>query len=116
MSYCIYTDAEGTPLVYAHAPHTVPILTVSVADKWYTPYLVNPDGSVTEATLHDLEEVTPVNECAWGGSTHVWNPHSIQALCVKHGWHLCMSSLQFIIGRWEHEYKDSYRYMECFIV
>ncbi len=105
-----YSD-RGMPLILdanTVLPVRVPTLTVEMYCKWYTPFLIMPDGRTAAADISDLENFTPTGESAWGGSTHVWNPSAIKALAEARGWDIDDCAYEMICGRWEIEHRGRY--------
>jgi hypothetical protein len=86
-----FQSPRGIPLV-AQAPGRIGVLTVENYLKWYTLYLIQPDGSV---------EPVPFPE--EGHTDHVPHPDAVAALAEEKGWIVCSESMEMIIGRYMQE-------------
>jgi hypothetical protein len=91
----VYMSERGHPLVYHGSPGKVPILTVENYLKWYSLYLVNPDGSVE-----------PVDFPEDGYCDHVPYPAAVEEMAADRGWVGCYESLEMIVGRYVLEFLD----------
>jgi len=79
-----------------------PILTVECYSRWYSLYLVTPNG---EVSIVDFSELEPY---ASGSSVsayvdHVPNPVAVEAFAESRGYHLYEVALDMIVGRWTRE-------------
>ncbi len=120
----VWTTPDGRqPLVYTGDPPTQwPILTMVNYMKWYTFYLVNPNGTIRAV---DYQEWEPVENSTWAppptcdidqyedlsypdGQFHTWsdhvpNPAQLERIAAQLGaqWDDC--SREMIIGRYQRE-------------
>jgi hypothetical protein len=97
--YAFYFSDRGIPLAYTGKSHEHPVLTCELYPKWYSLYLVDPDGKVRRAPL-DLDELEQYAEGATTVGDHCWNPYVVQRLADAKDWIIDDVSFDFIIGRW----------------
>jgi len=101
----IYTCPDGVPLL-CQQPSRKPILTARNYGKWYTLYLLNPDGTVEDAALYKREDVDTVTGCP--RIDHNFHPELLTKACTKFGWYLHDVTLEVACGRWALEYDTKY--------
>jgi hypothetical protein len=89
MKNAIYYSDRGFPLVFTGVLRqgSSSVLTVENYLKWYSLYLVEPDGSVRVIEFPD-------EFC-----DHVPYPASVQKLANDNGWFMCSESMEMIVGR-----------------
>ncbi len=105
MSTRTYLSSRGIPLVYYGEPfNDAPILTVENYCKWYTLWLIMPDGTVKELEFPD--DPPGFNDIPY--MDHAPNPRLIQLFAREKDYCLCDQSFEMMIGRWELEYKRGY--------
>jgi len=82
--------------------------------KWYTPYVVKPDGSIDAFTVtyEDLEEHCPPGESCMDSSGHVFNPRAIARMAEARGFRMDDASYELMVGRWVLEVLESYHFMD----
>ena len=106
-----YSD-RGIELI--GGPMATPQITVENYLKWYSPYVIFPDGRVAplgstpeeEAAMSDVER--NMTESAYGD--HVFNPKFIHAVAVRLKYYVQSEAMEMIIGRWEIEHKGNYEF------
>jgi hypothetical protein len=100
---------HGHPLVYQGEPWTSPIITVENYLKWYTLYLIMPDGEIRPFLYTGL--ILPPESSKFGslGSTfidHVPNPAAVVYTAEKNKMFVDPLSFEAIVGRWFIEVKN----------
>jgi len=95
---------HGHPLVFQGEPWKNPILTVENYLKWYTLYLVMPDGEIRSLVYTGLilpekfkDQVLFVD--------HVPNPRAVAYTASQRHFYVDPVSFEAIIGRWQLEVK-----------
>jgi len=107
----VYYSSRGIPLVYHGQPCDHAVLTVENYLKWYTYYLVMPNGTVEDLDTggrakilerfeHEVEASLPSGEGLYGD--HIMHPKFMWAVASKLDYYLCLESYEMVIGRWEH--------------
>ena len=97
---------HGHPLVYQGEPWTSPIITVENYIKWYTLYMVMPDGEIRSLCYTGL--VLPEGSQESLFCDHVPNPKAVAYTAMKNNMYVDEVSFEAIVGRWliEVENKD----------
>ena len=95
-TYKMYLSERNIPLIFirkAGDEMTVPILTAELSSKWYTLYLIHPNGSVEtiDPNIED-DDVRYVD--------NVWHPDDIVKFCEKRGYILDELFYEMLLGRW----------------
>ena len=100
----IYYSDRDLPLVATHSTSIhpcKPILTVENYSKWYSFYLIMPDGSVIKCPRpYDLagEFTAKTRESAY--RDHSFNPNFYNYLAHHRGYNACDQTEEMIVGRW----------------
>jgi hypothetical protein len=76
----------------------LPLITVENYCKWYSMYLLHPDGTVAKVPA-ELEN----NDLF---CDHVWHPSSFVKTAKEHGWLYDEKAMEMIGGRWQHEIQE----------
>ena len=100
MSRLLVSD-RNIPLV-CQAVRSCPQLTVENYMKWYSMFLIQPDGSVTKVegdAFDELEEIATRMETHWMGD-HIFNPAVVLVWAKQKGVDVHSESLEMMIGRW----------------
>ena len=104
-----YFSNRGLPLVYYGPFPQQPLITVENYMKWYSIYLVTPEGTVkvvefmtVEDDLLDVSFSTKRSISIVGD--HCINPDAVEAWAQKKGYEVDGNSLEMMIGRWETEH------------
>lgn len=92
-----YVSPRDLPLVFQDEPGDRPILTVENYVKWYTLYVVHPDGRVREADMTEEDGF----RSAW--RDHVPHPAACHAYARLKGWEWDENSLDMVYGRYARE-------------
>lgn len=101
-----YTSKRNHPLLFVGEPSTDPILTAENYTKWYELYLVQPDGSVTEVAVEDLQLVMEQHDDArW--VDHLYHPRLIYWLADQLKAEIDERLIEVAIGRWILESGDT---------
>lgn len=91
----MYTTNRGHQLV--HTKHMeIPVLTCELYPKWYSLYLIMPNGEVLEADLGGLDAFA--EHSAVGD--HCWSPAALQGFADARDWWIDEVALDLIMGRW----------------
>lgn len=86
----ILQSPRGSHLVWvSERLPDVPTLTVELADKWYSLFLVGPNGAVERVEFPD------------DFADHCPNPEAVEQLAERHGWDLSLVAHELIVGRWQ---------------
>lgn len=96
----IYETKRGLPLLYVgQPPEDKPILALENYDKWYTPYLVLPNGAVVEVEADAMSLVMDTYpDALW--VDHLFSPRYLYRLANQLGAILDERSLEVAAGRW----------------
>jgi hypothetical protein len=101
-----FMSPRGLPLVYSIPdngyPQECPVLTVENYCKWYSLFLVHPDGRVEAVDYDRLEPIAAALDAS-AYVDHVPNPACLEPLCDANGWILCTESREMAVGRWQIE-------------
>lgn len=96
----IITNERDNPLLYnGDVLPNIPTIVVELTTKWYSLYLLHPNGSV-ESFEPDPGEV--------GYKDNTYNPMDLVMYAQKHNYVIDELSFEMIIGRWEIESKENY--------
>lgn len=79
---------------------TQPVLTVSLALKWYELYVVHPDDRAEMVGFSQLSDVA-LGEAPY--VDHAPNPAVVRRLAEVRGWWLDDLAEELIVGRWQME-------------
>ena len=106
-----YPTPRDLVLVYRQKPLDKPVLTVEHYCKWYTLYLVMPDGTVK--SVHDdfRDEYDDAVE-HWGSThmcDHCYHPDFIPVLAHHLGAYVDSEAHEMIAGRWVIEATEKYQ-------
>lgn len=82
-----YSTKENVPLIYRHTKADKPVITVENANKWYTLYLVNVDGTVEKLKGFD------------GWIDHCPLPDDLIEFAEENNYYVDATSLELIAGR-----------------
>lgn len=93
----IWKSDRGLPLVYCGDIPTHPTLTVENYVKWYTLFVIYPDGQVESVVMVDH----PGFKTSW--HNHVPNPKACEVYADEMGWEWDETSLDMIYGRFARE-------------
>lgn len=96
----LVSDRDLVLVYQGTSPKTVPTLTCELWVKWYSLYLVHPDGSVSKINppIDDLEDFNWDDESVVGD--HCWNPKVLGRYAEAQGWEIDDLSFDVIAGRW----------------
>lgn len=94
--YCVILSGRGLPLIQTFIPNR-PTITIENYQKWYSFYVVFPDGRVEEIHAADHGVAT---ESPYGWSDHVPHPYLIKALAEKMNYNYDPEAYEIIAGRW----------------
>jgi hypothetical protein len=98
---------RGLPLIWSSTDQRDrPVLTLEDYLKWYTPYLVYPDGRVEAVTPweEELRPFTPERESSVGD--HVWNPTALLKWAEARGYDFDDAAYERLVGRWTIEHEE----------
>lgn len=87
----LYMTEREHYLTYVGEPLDKPILVGEMYPKWYSLYLINPDGSI-EKHIPDIDEVGFCDEC--------YNPDELVEYCEKHNLYLDEITSEINESRW----------------
>ncbi len=106
----IYFTDRNLPLAYHGHSHDVPVVALECYCKWYSIYVVRPDGTVVCAHDEYSDELYEVYDAVKGVPyvDHVFNPDVLHVFAKRIGGHICSESLELCIGRWEREVRENY--------
>jgi len=90
---------RGIPLVLQDIP-IKPTITVENYLKWYTLYVVFPDGSVEHLCFPRFDNKEDEIEGEVGFMDHVPNPKAVWKMSERLGYDIDMQSFEMIVGRW----------------
>ena len=93
---------RGIPLIYMYgADKELPILTAELYCKWYTLYLINPDGSIEKYDPYNVDDNIRVAD-------NLWHPDDIREFVENNN--LLMDELfyEILVGRWVTEVEERY--------
>lgn len=76
-----------------------PTLTVELFEKWYSLFLVHPNGQIEEVPFPDDPESCPADVSAY--RDHAPNPEVVVNFARNHDYQVDNLSLELIVGRWE---------------
>lgn len=88
---------RGFPLLVTVANRTRPVLTVEAYCKWYSLYVVHPDGTFAKVPFADLEPYTPEGMSAY--VDHAPNPEAALEMATQRGWLLDPVAYDVMVGR-----------------
>lgn len=95
-----YYSDRGIPLLLNYEPTNQPIVTVENYMKWYSLYLVQPDGTVSKLSFDEAAERS-MREAAY--SDHCFNPIYAVKAATNAGAYVQEEALEMIVGRWRLE-------------
>lgn len=90
------SPGRGKPLI-CQTPNTIPVLTMENCEKWYSLYLLHPDGAITEVD-RDL-----VLDCVERGEMwvdHIYHPNLLKRVAKRLDGCVDVVSLEVAAGRW----------------
>ena len=108
MKFQIHNSYRNIPLswLYEIPEGESPVVCVELYCKWYRLHVIHPDGTIEEFPFPD--DYLDTGETPY--LDHAPNPMTVQRWAEKMNYHLCDLALELMIGRWEMEYKNNYRY------
>jgi len=106
--YTTHMSNRDIPLVYIKNNNARKVLTVENYCKWYSLYLVLPDGEVTEVSATSDAYEAAYNQA--GGTTydHVFYPTFVLKLAEQLDAYLDPQSFEVIVGRYRTEVLEDY--------
>lgn len=101
-----YLSKRNIPLLYIGKPVSVPVLTLENYTKWYSIYLVMPDGTVDTINSDVILEIVSQYQsreypCLW--VDHLYHPLLLQKLAEKLNAELDERAQEVAAGRWYYE-------------
>ena len=101
-TYKIYLSERNIPLIFIRKAEdniTTPVLTAELSSKWYTLYLIHPNGSV-EAIDPNIEDddVRYID--------NLWHPEDLVKFCEKRGYGIDELFYEMLLGRWMNEIEN----------
>lgn len=99
--YRIILSERGLPLMLTHVP-AFPTITIENYLKWYTFYVVFPDGRAEAICAFDHGVAT---ESPYGWSDHIPHPRLLRILAEKLGYEFDRQAEELIAGRWALEHR-----------
>lgn len=110
IEYKLWFSERGIPLVYCGpAPKDVPVLTVENYCKWYTLYLIKPNGIVEAYYPNKKLEKECYEKFGFYNGDHNYQPSAVQYIADKEEFILHEEAIEMIIGRYEMEIKGNYQ-------
>lgn len=105
LEYRLHFSGRGVPLVWVTRPlRDRAVLTVENYTKWYSLFLIHPNGAVEEVPFPD-DKWARGNESAF--CDHVPNPNAVQRFAADKGYGIDDQAYEMMVGRWELEVVDS---------
>lgn len=101
-----YYSDRGIPLVYNNAPDKQPVLTVENYLKWYSLFLVNPDGSVEVLPYDRYRHLEGSDGLPFLWGDHVVYPPAYERICDELDLIFDGNSADIIAGRWINDVLD----------
>jgi len=92
-----YFSERGIPLVYWGQPPNKPTITVENYMKWYTLYVIKPNGEVTQLNTHDYDF-----DGGWGD--HIPHPQLVLDVAKKLDMEVDDNALDMVAGRYAREH------------
>jgi len=96
----VYVNDRGHLLSHWGPPQPHPLIVVELYMKWYTLFIINPDGSVEALCYPDFEEAPNLPKGISCYHDHVPNPVAVQAYADWKEMEICSEALELMIGRW----------------
>jgi hypothetical protein len=95
---------RGLPLLLSNGLPLAPTLTVELYEKWYTLYLVKPNGDIEVVEYPDDPASCPSDMSPYMG--HVPNSKVVANYARNHGYEVDLLAFELIVGRWEIERRE----------
>jgi hypothetical protein len=80
-----------------------PTITVELAEKWYSLWLVRPSGQIEPIPFPEIMEM---DDCSF--VDHAPNPDAIRAYADAQDFEVDLVAFELIVGRWETEVTERY--------
>jgi hypothetical protein len=111
-SYFLHYSDRDIPLVYTGPLLDCPIITVENYCKWYSPYVIMPDGVIRKITSEEISQATDDFSNAWH-IDHCFHPRLLSKLAEMLKGEVCEQSLEMAAGRWVMEQmKDPFKFID----
>lgn len=92
-----YLSDRGKMLVHQQAYEGTPIVTVENYEKWYSLFLIQPDGTVEKIPSQILLDAMTINR--WW-IDHSFHPSLLLAVAKHYGGEVPDTTLEMVAGRW----------------
>lgn len=105
-----YVSSRGIPLLCQTPWEHGPIITAENHNKWYSLFVLHPDGSVSTVDVKDiirLEEKDNMNLYI----EHNFNPKLLYLLAAELKGEVDWLTNEVVTGRWVHEVEDKHVWM-----
>jgi hypothetical protein len=96
---------RGIPLVWTGPLLQCPVITVENYCKWYSPYVIMPDGVIRKITSEEICQATDDYSNAWH-IDHCFHPKLLLKLAEMLNGEACEQSIEMAAGRWVMEQMD----------
>jgi hypothetical protein len=92
-----YNSERGFPLLWT-GKSDVPVITLENCEKWYSIYLVHPDGTVEKVPVGIIQGILDTTDGLW--VDHFYHPHLLLLLAKHYAGETHSVALEVAAGRW----------------